>query len=182
MKLFFETLNEGRSQESITQEVWDGTLSRALANAFDRDLLSIFRDGRIFWIESRGCPDSVYKLAIKETKRIFPELEYLYDLPTSRNDNYVMRESTSKSLEEDGRLNPRRDNIRKVCDAMDWRLPSFADKTVKGYACKWGGHPFGKGKTEEELSNILNEIKDKTGLECSYTSGYNKLVIPFNEN
>lgn len=182
MKLFFETINESRSTESITQEVWDNTSSKALATAFDRDLLSVYKDGNIFWVESRGCPDSVYKIAIRETKRIFPNLEYLYDLPASRDDNYVMREDAEKFLNEDGRLNPRRENIRKVCDAMNWNLPTFSDETAIGYACKWGGHPFGKGKSTEELAAILDEIKDKTGLECAYTRGCNKLVIPFNES
>ncbi len=96
MKLYFEAktrkMNEGRNAESITEEVWDNTTSKALSNAFDRDLLSILKDGGVFWIESRGCPDREYKIAIRETKRIFPNLEYLYDLPTSRNDNYALKD------------------------------------------------------------------------------------------
>jgi len=33
----------------------------------------------MFWIESRDCPDREYRIAIRETKRIFPNLKYLYD-------------------------------------------------------------------------------------------------------
>ena len=44
---------------------------------------------------------------------------------------------------------PLKKNVYDVCEFLDWRPPTFADKGKYGYICKWGG-----------LSLVQHEAKD----------------------
>ena len=61
----------------ITQEVFEKTESKLLKNEIDRDRLSIVEKCGVFWIERAWCSDRAYKIAVREVKRIFPNLVYI---------------------------------------------------------------------------------------------------------
>lgn len=63
--------------EYITEKIVEKTKYKSVADAFNRDYFSVVRQGGFFWIESRLCPERTHKLIIKETKRLFPNLEYV---------------------------------------------------------------------------------------------------------
>ena len=64
----------------ITDDIFCKTKSKMLSAAIDKNELSIILyDGSVFAIEGSGCSDRSYRLAIKETKRLFPQYHYLYD-------------------------------------------------------------------------------------------------------
>ncbi len=67
-------------EKYLTWDVFKQTESRLLKGTIDRDCLSIIQRGGVFYLESRGCSDRAYKIAIRETKRIYPYLSYLYDV------------------------------------------------------------------------------------------------------
>lgn len=66
-----------QNYEYITEEVVEKTKYKSVSDAFNRDYFSVVRQGVFFWIESRLCPERTYKLIIKETKRLFPNLKYV---------------------------------------------------------------------------------------------------------
>lgn len=66
-------------EEYITFIIAQNTRYKSLKEAYERNLYSIIRHGNVFYIEGYGCSDRIYKLAIKETKRLFPDLKYLHD-------------------------------------------------------------------------------------------------------
>ena len=66
--------------EYLGAEVASRTTYKSVADGYNRDYFSVVKRGSVFWVESRSCPSRTYSLVIKETKRIFPQLTYLYDL------------------------------------------------------------------------------------------------------
>lgn len=61
---------------------WDiarNTKYKSVANAYNKNLFSVIQRGGVFYIEGYGCSDRTYNLVIKETKRLYPYLSYLYD-------------------------------------------------------------------------------------------------------
>ena len=65
----------------ITEEVVNNTKYKSVFNEYNRDNYSIVViDGKVFYIEARGISDRTHKLVVKETKRLYPGLHYLYDL------------------------------------------------------------------------------------------------------
>lgn len=65
----------------LTKDVERETWSKLLKREIDADAFDIIRSRNVFWIESRHASDRAFNLAIKETKRIFPCLTCLYDIP-----------------------------------------------------------------------------------------------------
>lgn len=63
----------------ITSAVAKNTKYKSLQIAYEKNLISIIQDGGIFYVEGYGCPDRTYEIAIRETKRLFPDLRYLHD-------------------------------------------------------------------------------------------------------
>ena len=63
-------------EKYLTWDVFKQTGSKMLKDAIDRDCLSIIQRGGVFYLETRGCSERAYKIAIRETKRIFPYLSY----------------------------------------------------------------------------------------------------------
>lgn len=66
--------------EYIDREVAEKTKYKSIKEGWERNYFGIVRSGNVFWIEGHQCPDKTYRLAIKETKRLFPNLSYLYDV------------------------------------------------------------------------------------------------------
>ena len=66
----------------VTNRVAEKTTYKSLKDAYQRNQLSIvvFVDAGVFYLETFGCSDRTYKIAVRETKRLFPDLKYLYDL------------------------------------------------------------------------------------------------------
>lgn len=67
--------------EYLTAEIAKRTKYKSIKDAYERNVISVIKNGGIFYLESSGCPDKTYRLTIKESKRLFPYLTYLYDLP-----------------------------------------------------------------------------------------------------
>lgn len=65
--------------EYLTAEIAKRTKYKSIKDAYERNTISVIKDGCFFYLESCGCPDKTYRLTIRETKRIFPYLTYLYD-------------------------------------------------------------------------------------------------------
>lgn len=63
----------------LSADIAKGTNYKSVADAYDRNLFSVIQRGGVFYVEGYGCPDRTYKLVIKETKRLYPFLRYLYD-------------------------------------------------------------------------------------------------------
>lgn len=95
----------------------------------------------------------------------------------------TLNEGFDRRYVEDKRIVPAKDNVRKVIDAMDYNKPTFTDKLKSGYKVKWGGRNFKQwlgAKSDQEVQQELDEIKDKTGIQCWLTrDGY--LVVPFSD-
>ena len=66
--------------EYITKEVADQTKYKSLVDAYQRNNIAIIKHGEGFYFETSGISNKVWDIAIRETKRIFPELKCLYDL------------------------------------------------------------------------------------------------------
>jgi len=79
-----------------------------------------------------------------------------------------------------GTRSPRKENIRKICDYMDWNLPTFSDPGSYGYSCKWGGRTLVDKYGIEQVEEWIQDIKDGTGIECKLTRS-GKLIVPYAE-
>lgn len=80
----------------------------------------------------------------------------------------------------DKRLSSKKENVRKVCDFMDWNTPMFADPGANGYICKWGGKSIVSRYGHEQVQKWCEEIAKGTGIDCHLTkTGH--LVIPYAE-
>lgn len=64
----------------LLKDISERTKYKSVADAYQRNLADVIVQGSVFYIEGHGCPDRTYKLIIKETKRLYPELVYLYDV------------------------------------------------------------------------------------------------------
>lgn len=51
------------------------------------------------------------------------------------------------------RYNSAKNNVRTVCEAMNWNTPTFCDKVKDGYKCKWGGHTYLEQAMREVVGN-----------------------------
>lgn len=67
-------------EKYLSADVARNTIYKSVAYAYERNYFSVIRSGSVFYVEGYGCPDRTYNLVIKETKRLFPELVYLYDI------------------------------------------------------------------------------------------------------
>ena len=67
-------------EQYLSADVARNTIYKSVANAYERNLFSVIRRGNMFCVEGYGCSDRTYNLVIKETKRLFPELDYLHDM------------------------------------------------------------------------------------------------------
>lgn len=86
----------------------------------------------------------------------------------------------------------RRDNIKKVIQAMNWNQPKRIESGVNGYILKFSyeDDPVRKRFNDcltyyknydnyiPAMKSISKEIFDKTGIICSVTSGGN-LQVPY---
>ena len=67
-------------EEYITAEMVSRTTYKSLKDGYERNYFSVIKRGSIFYVVGYMCPDRTYRLAVKETKRLFPDLTYLYDI------------------------------------------------------------------------------------------------------
>ena len=64
--------------EYLSCEIAKNTKYKMVKDAYERNNFSVIKRGGVFWIES--CPSNkVYTLLVKETKRLYPYLTYLYE-------------------------------------------------------------------------------------------------------
>lgn len=83
-----------------------------------------------------------------------------------------------KRVVQSGTRSPKKENVRKVCEAMGWNLPMFADPGVDGYICKWGGVSLVNRHGLDQVNEWISEIEQKTGIVCKLTRS-GKLIIPY---
>ena len=63
----------------LTGEYERRTKYKSIRDAINRDYFSVVKYGGSFWLETRGCPPTIYTRAVKELRALFPELRYVYD-------------------------------------------------------------------------------------------------------
>lgn len=51
----------------------------SVRDAYERNLAEVVRYRDAFYIEGHGCSDRTYRLIIRETKRLYPDLTYLFE-------------------------------------------------------------------------------------------------------
>ena len=66
-------------EDYLSADVAKNTSYKSVSHAYERNLFSVIKRGSFFYVEGHGCPDRTYNLVIKETKRLYPYLIYLYD-------------------------------------------------------------------------------------------------------
>ena len=66
-------------EQYLSADIAKNTVYKSVADAYERNLFSVIQNGGVFYVEGYGCTDKTYKLVIKETKRLYPYLDYLYD-------------------------------------------------------------------------------------------------------
>ena len=63
----------------LTDELVRKTTYKSIIDAYERNLFSVIQNGNVFYIEGgRWLKKNTYNLVIKEVKRIYPELRYLF--------------------------------------------------------------------------------------------------------
>ena len=119
--------------EYLTNRVFDRTQSILLKEAIDSDELSIVKRDNTFWLECRGAEDAVQKIAINETKDIFPDLIYLGDITgkgvTAMNNTAETREDVVENELRDYGSDKHYDAL---VNSDNWQDRLFAAK--EGYA------------------------------------------------
>lgn len=62
----------------LTSDLVNNTKYKGIINAYQRNTLSVIKRGNYWYTE--GCPDKIFNCVKREMKRLYPTLEYLYDL------------------------------------------------------------------------------------------------------
>jgi hypothetical protein len=95
-----------------------------------------------------------------------------------RKERLNKKESVTMVKRVNEAVSPEKANVRKVCDYMDWNMPTFCDRGAHGYICKWGGRSMVSRKGIDEANKVIDEIEKGTGIKCSLTRS-GKLIIPY---
>lgn len=63
----------------LTDQIALKTTYKSIIDAYERNLFSVIQNGNVFYIENgHYLKKNVYNLIIKETKRLYPELRYIF--------------------------------------------------------------------------------------------------------
>ena len=73
-------------------------------------------------------------------------------------------------------------NVKRICNHLQWSRFRDMTPTTHGYRCC-----IGKGWAEDELQELINDIRDNLGINCTYRvrggygvlSGVYDLIIPY---
>lgn len=63
----------------LLSDIADKSVYATVKDAYQRNLAEVVVRDDVFYIEGHGCPDRTYRLIVRETKRLYPTLRYLYE-------------------------------------------------------------------------------------------------------
>lgn len=78
MKKYIKT-NNYIPETYLTSDIANSTKYKSIKDAYERNKFSVIQNRGHFYIEGFGIDDRTYNLIIKETKRLYPYLTYLYE-------------------------------------------------------------------------------------------------------
>lgn len=63
----------------LLSDIADNSKYATVKDAYQRNLAEVVARGDVFYIEGHGCSDRTHRLIIRETKRLYPKMRYLYE-------------------------------------------------------------------------------------------------------
>ena len=151
-------LKEAYNCDYITAELVDMSGNKILANAYDRDELSVVVRDNVFWLEQTPSK-KVCDIAIREVKRLFPDLTYIADIKTT--ESAMTRRSKKTMTESDSVRFPELDaRAMELYDARDYRgFSQFTDDELAklvSMCYTTPDNPWGRAYDDEVFDEITN--------------------------
>lgn len=140
--------------DKYTKGLIDKTKDASIKDEYKKGTFSIIpiNDGRFYDIESRGCPDDIRKLIIKEMGRIYPDCKYYGQILEKKPTRSDMDKVTSSEqiMAADDKPNPREDEMNELLD----NVSDDFDYVIAGI------ERLGREGLYDDAINLLNTLSD----------------------